>query len=77
MQVSNKPSSTPVSELGELDDYIGRSFLIKRNNQVTCVKLEKVKRRVVYLTHPGRDDGFTVPIEKFREYYHLLPSSKV
>lgn len=78
MQACNKPVAIAASELIDLKQYEGRTFQTSKNGQVTRVKLEKVKRRDVYLSYVGqveRVDQFTVTQAKFREYYQLLPSS--
>lgn len=65
----------PASTLGDLKDYIGRTFITSKNGQETLVTLVKVKSRV-YLayTKSKRKDLFTESLAKFREYYGLLAS---
>ncbi len=78
MQASKKTIAVPATELGDLNDYLGRTFSTKKNGQETLVTLEKVKRQV-YLsyTKAGREDRFTIPQAKFREYYCLLTTAVV
>lgn len=66
---------TPASEIDEtLDEYKGRTFITRRNNQVIAVTLDKTKARKVYLKYMGeRKDGFSISRAEFLEYYELAP----
>ncbi|BBI55711.1 hypothetical protein KEN51_CDS0197 [Pseudomonas phage vB_Pae10145-KEN51] len=67
----------PATELDNLEAYIGRTFLVERNGVSTAHKLIKLSRRDVYLGYPdGREDSFTLSINKFRKFYKLAPSSR-
>lgn len=75
MQDSKKAFQIPASEIGDLKDFVERTFVTEKNGQETRVILVKAKR-LVYLRYAKseRADGFTVSPEKFREYYCLLSS---
>lgn len=66
--------TTPASTLGELGDYEKRVFRMVRNSELTVVRLDKVKRRDVYLKYVqgDRKDGFTMSQAEFRKFYHLV-----
>lgn len=60
------------SELENLNSYEGRTFILRKNNTITPVKLSKVKRSKVYLEYTeGRTDSFSIPFQKFLDYYEL------
>lgn len=65
---------TPASELVDLSAYEKRVFRMVRNNELTVVRLDKVKRRDVYLEYVqgDRQDGFTMSHAEFRKFYHLV-----
>ncbi|WDS62189.1 hypothetical protein [Pseudomonas phage D6] len=79
MQVSKKTVHVPATELGDLNEFLNRTFSTKKNNRETLVKLEKVTNRDVQLSYAKseRVDRFTISQEKFRKYYCLLSSVKV
>ncbi|BEG72467.1 hypothetical protein [Pseudomonas phage PA1C] len=57
-----------------LSDYIGRTFIVKRNGITTAVTLDKVKTNKIYLKRMGdRQDGFSLPRAEFGKYYQLAP----
>jgi len=55
-------------------NYEGRIFRMVRNNELTVVRLVKVKRRDVYLEYVqgDRKDGFTRTQQEFRKFYHMV-----
>lgn len=63
----------------ELDDvklYVGKTFITRKNNTTKAVKLVEVKRSKVYLEHiEDRADSFSVPLNKFLDYYELPASA--
>lgn len=60
------------SDLLELWSYIGRTFIIRKNNEIKAVKLVEVKASKVYLEYTeSREDGFSLPLNKFLKYYEL------
>ncbi|ARV76913.1 hypothetical protein PHABIO_282 [Pseudomonas phage Phabio] len=67
-------NTIPAASL-DLDNknYEGRIFCMVRNNELTVVRLVKVKRRDVYLEYVkgDRKDGFTRTKQEFRKFYHL------
>ncbi|AEH03648.1 hypothetical protein AVT69_gp223 [Pseudomonas phage PhiPA3] len=72
----NASEYTPATELGDLTQYVERTFVCNRNGQVTAVKLAEVKNRNVRLEYPGgRADSFSLPQEKFRKLYQLAPAA--
>lgn len=66
---------TPAKDLDDtLSEYVGRTFITRRNNQVVAVTLEKIKTRKIYLKYMGdRQDGFSISRAEFLEYYELAP----
>lgn len=60
------------SELENLDTYVGRTFIIRKNGAVKAVRLDKIKGSKAYLQHTDdRVDTFSIPLNKFRDYYEL------
>ncbi|ABY63114.1 hypothetical protein ST201phi2-1p288 [Pseudomonas phage 201phi2-1] len=60
------------AEVGDLKDYYGRTFIIRKNSAVKAVKLEKVKGSKAYLEYTeGRVDSFSIPLNEFLKYYEL------
>lgn len=60
------------SELGDLEVYVDRTFIIRKNGEVKAYKLAKVKNNTVYLEYIGdRVDKFSLPLNKFRKFYEL------
>ncbi|MFO5842578.1 hypothetical protein ACLBPJ_29965, partial [Klebsiella pneumoniae] len=60
----------------DVKDYVGLTVLVGRNGVSTAHKLIKLSRRDVYLGYPdGREDSFTLSINKFRKLYKLAPSN--
>lgn len=60
------------SELDNLSDYVGRTFIVRKNGAVKAVKLNEVKNAKVYLEYTEeRADGFSIPLNKFLKYYEL------
>lgn len=58
--------------LANLEDYVGRTFIICKNGATTAHKLLEVKNNKVYLAHMGdREDKFSMPLNKFLKYYEL------
>lgn len=55
-------------------NYEGRIFRMVRNNELTVVRLVKVKRRDIYLEYVqgDRKDGFTRTQQEFRKFYHMV-----
>lgn len=59
-------------QLDNLEAYIGRTFIIRKNGVVKAVRLEKIKGSKAYLQYTtDRADSFSIPLNKFREYYEL------
>lgn len=79
MQVSKKTIHLSATELGDLNEFINRTFSTTKNNRETLVTLEKVTTRDVQLrfTKEERADRFTISQAKFRKYYCLLQTVKV
>jgi hypothetical protein len=60
------------SELGNLEDYVDRTFIIRKNSAVKAYRLAEVKNNTVYLEYIGdREDKFSLPLNKFRKFYEL------
>lgn len=60
------------SELTNIQDYLKRTFIIRKNSVVKAVTLEKVKGSRAYLKHTdGRVDSFSIPLNEFLKYYEL------
>lgn len=59
-------------ELENLESYVGRTFIIRKNGAVNAVRLEKIKGSKAYLQYTeDRADSFSIPLNKFRDYYEL------
>lgn len=60
--------------LDNLNEYVGRTFSIKRHGAEVLVTLVAVKRNDVQLAYAKQDrsDQFTVSQAKFRKFYKLL-----
>lgn len=55
-----------------IQDYVDRTFIIRKNGVVKAVKLEKVKGSKAYLRYTEeREDSFSIPLNKFLDYYEL------
>lgn len=60
------------SELTNLEDYVGRTFIIRKNGAIKAVKLNEVKNNSVYLEYTEeRADKFSLPLNKFLKFYEL------
>lgn len=60
------------SELSNLEDYVDRTFIIRKNGAVKAYRLAEVKRGAVYLEYMGeREDKFSLPLNKFLKFYEL------
>lgn len=68
----NASKYVKASELENLEDYEGRTFIIRKNDTVKAYRLKEVKRNSVYLEYIGdREDKFSLPLNKFLRYYEL------
>lgn len=66
------PKYIRASELGNLEDYLTRTFIIRKNGAVKAVKLNEVKNKTVYLEYTTeRQDKFSLPLNKFLKFYEL------
>ena len=67
------------STLGDLNEFVGRTFSIKRHGVEALVTLVEVKRDAVQLAYAKseRTDQFSVSQAKFRKFYKLLRTDKV
>lgn len=60
------------SELTDLEQYVERTFIIRKNDTVKAYKLAEVKNKTVYLEFIGdREDKFSIPLNKFLKFYEL------
>ena len=58
----------------ELDKFVNRTFIVKRNGITTAVTLDKVKTNKVYLKRMGdRQDGYSISRSEFGKFYKLAP----
>lgn len=68
----NSPKYLRASELGDLEEYVNRTFIIRKNGAVKAVKLNEVKNKTVYLEYTTeRQDKFSLPLNKFLKFYEL------
>lgn len=59
-------------ELENIETYVGRVFIIRKNGVVKAARLEKIKGSKAYLKYTEeRDDSFSIPLNKFLSYYEL------
>lgn len=64
------------NELTDLKSYEGKTFITRKNSTTKAVKLVEVKRSKVYLEYTvDREDSFSLPLNKFLEYYELPAGS--
>lgn len=60
-------------DLEDIKSYVGRTFITRKNGAVKAAKLEKVKGSKAYLQYAeDRMDSFSIPLNKFLDYYELL-----
>lgn len=60
------------SDLDNLEDHIGKTFIIRKNGVVKAVKLVEVKNKTVYLEYTEeRADKFSLPLGRFLKFYEL------
>ena len=68
----SSPKYIRASELANLEEYLTRTFIIRKNGGVKAVKLNEVKNNTVYLEYTAeRQDKFSVPLNKFLKFYEL------
>lgn len=59
-------------DLENLESYVNRTFIIRKNGAIKAVKLAEVKNNTVYLEHMDtREDRFSMPLNKFLKFYEL------
>lgn len=60
-------------DLEDIKSYVGRIFITRKNGVVKAARLDKVKGSRAYLQHvDDRVDSFSIPLNKFLDYYELL-----